>query len=221
MQGSGVPARGSKTALTSQTAWGKEGCLLAWQTMGGGQDETPILPSLLCPSLWRDTGFSHQFGIWGKVGVKTQSNRASPELSMLCSLAQAAPEGSSSAWPLKKVNISFSKTRPYSPPLPYAWPSCSRKSPLPCMRMLFTYRNEGRVWCCLQGSCVFPALCPTCHRACCNPAGSQTWHPEDTRDISRKRSELGQLPTFFLCYKSPLPLNLQQQGAGKKHIVPT
>lgn len=44
----GVPARGSKTTLISQTAWDKEGCLLAWQTLGRGdpqqgQDKTPIL----------------------------------------------------------------------------------------------------------------------------------------------------------------------------------
>lgn len=63
-----MPVRGSQTALASQTAWDKEGCLLAWQTMGRGdpqqgQDETPILLSLLCPILRRGTGFSPQFGI--------------------------------------------------------------------------------------------------------------------------------------------------------------
>lgn len=59
-----------------------------------------------------------------------------------------SPRGLQLSLAIKKVNISFSKTRPFSPPLPDNWPSCSRKRPLLCMKMLITYGNEGRVWLC-------------------------------------------------------------------------
>lgn len=140
---------------------------------------------------------------------------------MLCSLAQAAPEGSSSAWPLKKVNISFSKTRPYSPPLPYAWPSCSRKSPLPCMRMLFTYRNEGRVWCCLQGSCVFPALCPTGVTEHAPTQQAAKLGTQRTPEISAGRGvNSDSCPPSCFATNPPFPLICSSREQGRNILYP-
>lgn len=56
VQGFVGAVRGSRTALTSPAAWGKEGCVLAWQAMGKGdphQGQNEITVLLSCSlSLW-------------------------------------------------------------------------------------------------------------------------------------------------------------------------